>query len=238
MHQVHENAPHPFSRPFDPDSFERGLRDIARRAPFRFPSKDVPAHFKQSSVLLCFWREEADVRVLLTKRAASLRGHPGQMSFPGGRLEDGESFTQAALRETEEEVNLARDHVEVLGRLDDAWSGAGHLLVPIVGWLDQEPSLRASPDEVEAIHTPPLSGFFSQDAYRLESREHAGGQFFNPTLRWSDAEVYGLSADLLIEAVQYALGLSEPHGPGRLDNLRRFFSNPGTESTGTKEKDS
>ena len=99
------------------------------RVPFEFPRKAVPAHFKRSSVLICFWREADDVRVLLTKRAASLRGHPGQMSFPGGRLEEGEDWVEAALRESEEEVALARDRVEVLGRLDDAWTEPGHQAV-------------------------------------------------------------------------------------------------------------
>lgn len=137
MSEQHKKPPHPFTLAFDPEAFEAGLRGLARRAPFEFPRTAVPTHFKHSSVLICFWRGAAGLHVLLTKRAASLRGHPGQMSFPGGRLEEGETWTEAALRETEEEVGLSRDRVEVLGRLDDAWSGAGHLIVPIVGWLDR-----------------------------------------------------------------------------------------------------
>jgi 8-oxo-dGTP pyrophosphatase MutT (NUDIX family) len=227
LSEQHKKPPHPFTIAFDPKAFEAGLRGLARRAPFEFPRTAVPTHFKHSSVLVCFWRGAEDLHVLLTKRAASLRGHPGQMSFPGGQLEEGETWTEAALRETEEEVGLSRDRVEVLGRLDDAWSGAGHLIVPIVGWLDRPPALVANPSEVETIHTPNVSGFFADDAYSLESRHFEGTRYENPTLHWEEAEVYGLSADLLIETIQYALGFEAPHGPGRLRNLKSYLNKEG-----------
>ena len=144
--------------------------------------------------------------------------HPFARPFEANAFESG-------LRELADRTpfEFPREQVEVLGRLDDAWSGAGHLLVPIVGWLNEAPQLRANPAEVEAIHSPRVSGFFAPEAYSLESNSVNGVDYFNPTLRWEDAQVYGLSADLLIEVVQYALGLPVPHGPGRLDNLRTYY---------------
>jgi 8-oxo-dGTP pyrophosphatase MutT (NUDIX family) len=214
---------HPFSRRFDALDFETRLRTIDRREPFQFPRETVPAHFKRSSVLICFWREDTDLRVLLTKRAESLRGHPGQMSFPGGRLEDGEDWVAAALRETEEEVGIPRTQVEVLGRLDDAWSGAGHLLVPIVGWLDARPSFVANPDEVDTIHTPSVSGLLHPAVYSVDEADLGGEIYYNSTLRWEEGSVIGLSSDLLIEAIQWATGLEAPHGPGRLASLKSWL---------------
>ena len=167
------------------------------------------------------------MRVLLTERAASLRRHPGQMSFPGGRLEPGEDWVDGALRETEEEVGLARERIEVLGRLDDAWSGSGHLLVPIVGWLAEEPFLRPQPAEVERVHTPRVGDLFSPEVFTRRSVELAGDRYYTSTFRWrargSESRVVGLSTDLLIEAIQWGIGIEAPHGPGRLDSLASWL---------------
>ena len=96
------------------------------------------------------------------------------MAFPGGRLEDGEDWLEAALRETEEEVGLDRGCVEVLGRLDDAWSGSRYQLVPIVGWIDTLPELTLSPDEVASIHTPGLSQLLDPAVFSREGAELDG----------------------------------------------------------------
>jgi 8-oxo-dGTP pyrophosphatase MutT (NUDIX family) len=213
----------PFPLPFDVNEFEQRLRALHRRKPFLFPREAVPDHFRHSSVLICFWREESDLRVLLTKRAATLRGHPGQMSFPGGKLEDGEDWIAGALRETEEEVGIPTDRIEVLGRLDDAWSGAGHLLVPVVGWLAARPRFAANPDEVETVHTPSVASLFAPEVYTLEEANLGGEIYYNSTLRWEEGSVFGLSSDLLIEAMQWASGFESAHGPERLSSLRSWL---------------
>ena len=163
--------------------------------------------------------------MLFTKRAATLRGHPGQMSFPGGRLEEGEDWADAALRETEEEVGIARESIEVLGRLDDAWSGAGHLIVPIVGWLDDAPSYLPNPAEVEEIHAPSVVGLFEPEAFSREEKRYGEDVFYNPILSWAGGRVFGLSTDLLIEAMQWGIGIDEAHGPSRLVSLRSYLRN-------------
>ena len=212
--------PHPFRNPFDANHFEQRLRQLARRDPFVFPEAEVPADFRRSSVLICFWRETTDLRVILTKRAATLSGHPGQMSFPGGKLDPDEAWSDAALRETEEEVGIPRENIEVLGRLDDAWSGAGHLLVPIVGWLDRVPSFAPNPAEVEEVHTPSVMGLMQRSAYSQENVKVGDRTYHNQILRWENGRVYGLSTDLLVEALEWASGIDLQHGPERLDRLR------------------
>ena len=214
---------HPFSGRFDADAIEARLRALDRRKPYRFPTDLVPAHFRRSSVLLCFWRDADDLRVLFTKRAQTLSGHAGQMSFPGGQLEEGESWTAAALRETEEEVGIARDRIEVLGRLDDAWSGAGHRIAPIVGWLDEAPVCVPNPAEVEEIHMPGIAGFFDPSAFSQVESTVGESRFSNPVLSWEGGSVFGLSTDLLIEAIGWGLGSDDEHGPRRLEWLRLFL---------------
>jgi 8-oxo-dGTP pyrophosphatase MutT (NUDIX family) len=101
--------------------------------------------------------------VLLTKRTAHLAKHAGQVSFPGGRIDPGDgSPEQAALREAEEELGLARHHVELLGRLGDYVTGTGYRVTPVLGLLPQGADLAdlglvPSPDEVEEVFALPLS---------------------------------------------------------------------------------
>ena len=230
--------PYPFaahSDRFDADHFERRLRQLQHRTPFEFPADAIPRDFRRSSVLIAFWREPdlkvagpaGDLRVLLTKRAETLSGHPGQMSFPGGRLEPGETWVEAALRETEEEVGITRTSIEVLGRLDDAWSGAGHHLVPVVGWLGAPPRCEPNPAEVSAVHTPRISALMAPSAYFEEERSVGDQTFVNPILRWPEDELFGLSTDLLIEALLWAAASQEAAptsaGRSRLESLHGFL---------------
>ena len=101
--------------------------------------------------------------VLLTKRTAHLNEHAGQVSFPGGRIDPEDASPEhAALREAEEEVGLARHHVEVLGRLGDYVTGTGYRVIPVLGLLPDgaelgDLGLVVSPHEVEAVFALPLS---------------------------------------------------------------------------------
>lgn len=101
--------------------------------------------------------------VLLTKRTAHLAKHPGQVSFPGGRVDpDDASPEHAALREAREEVGLAPQDVELLGRLDDYVTGTGYCVTPVLGLLPQGRELAdlrliPSPDEVAHVFALPLS---------------------------------------------------------------------------------
>lgn len=217
-----ESYARPASSPFDADRFESRLRELAARDPFRFPKAEIPDHFRRSSVLICFWREDAALRVILTKRAETLSGHPGQMSFPGGKLEPGEAFAAAAVRETEEEVGIPRRAIDVLGRLDDAWSGAGHLLVPIVGWLHAAPVFEPNPAEVSEIHTPSVRELMFERAYAEEEKQLGPIRFTNSILRWDDGHLFGLSTDLLIETLRWAAGVESGAGRTRLESLRAF----------------
>ncbi len=222
-----DRSGHPFGEGevggFDAEAFESRLRGLDEASVLSFPDDAVPEDFKRSAVLLPFWREGDDVAVLMTKRAATLRGHPGMMAFPGGRLEDGESWVEGALRETEEEVGIPRDGVEVLGRLDDAWSGSRHRLVPIVGWLPERPRFVASPDEVASVHTPLVSTLVRPESWSRTAIPLGDYVHYDATIEWADDHVYGLSADLLVEALLRGFGQPTRNGHGRLESLRAWL---------------
>jgi len=89
---------------------------------------------------------------LLTKRTPRLRAHAGQWALPGGRCDEGETLTQTALRELEEELGLTIPPADVLGVLDDYVSRSGYAIAPVVVWLEDTSAMRPNPDEVASVH--------------------------------------------------------------------------------------
>jgi 8-oxo-dGTP pyrophosphatase MutT (NUDIX family) len=136
----------------------------------------LAAHsLRDAAVLVAFYEEAGDVHVVLTRRSENLRSHSGQVAFPGGRIDAGESAIQAALREAYEEVDLDPEVVEVLGLGQKvAIMGGGSMVQPVFARLSRPPRLLASPDEVTEIFHVPLSALLRSGAYR-EDRWPGGG---------------------------------------------------------------
>ena len=132
------------------------------------PGADVSGIQDQRS-----WSDQA--ALLLTRRAATLRHHPGQWAFPGGRVEAGESLVEAALREMHEEVGVAVSATSVLGCLDDFVTRSGFAMTPVVVWGGSGLTTRSDSAEVASVHRIPLSEFCRNDAPRLsytDSSDH------------------------------------------------------------------
>ena len=102
--------------------------------------------------------------VVLTRRTATLRNHPGQWALPGGRMEAGERLQETVLRELEEEVGLRLGEERILGRLDDYSTRSGFTITPLVVWGGSDVTMAANPDEVASIHRIPLAEFLRDDA--------------------------------------------------------------------------
>jgi 8-oxo-dGTP pyrophosphatase MutT (NUDIX family) len=111
-----------------------------------------------AAVLMPILRREQGLTLLLTQRTAHLHDHAGQVSLPGGRVDDTDtSAIETALRETEEEVGLDRRHIEVLGTLPDYVTGTGFCVTPVVAIVQPPFELKADPFEVAEIFEVPLS---------------------------------------------------------------------------------
>ena len=102
--------------------------------------------------------------IVLTRRAATMRAHAGQWALPGGRVDEGETPEQTALRELEEEVGLRLDANAVLGRLDDYATRSGYAITPVVFWGGAVPRFQPNPDEVGSVHRIPVQEFMRDDA--------------------------------------------------------------------------
>ena len=112
---------------------------------------------------------DGEAALLMTRRAASLRAHAGQWALPGGRIDQGESPEDAALRELREEVAMDLPPQAVLGRLDDYVTRSGFLITPIVVWAGPTASPVPNPAEVSSIHLVPLTVLDHPDVPRLLS---------------------------------------------------------------------
>ncbi|MGE5649009.1 CoA pyrophosphatase [Noviherbaspirillum sp. UKPF54] len=111
-----------------------------------------------ASVLLPIIARDGGLTLLLTQRTAHLNDHAGQVSLPGGRMDEIDtSAIETALRETEEEVGLHRRHIEVLGTLPDYITGTGFRVTPVVSLVQPPFELRADPFEVAEIFEVPLA---------------------------------------------------------------------------------
>lgn len=126
--------------------------EVADEARFR------AAEPTRASVLVPLVQREGGLTILFTERTANLSSHAGQISFPGGRHElSDRSPVDTALRETEEEVGLARRHVDVLGLLPEYHTGTGYRVTPVVALVAPPFELRADPAEVAEIFEVPLA---------------------------------------------------------------------------------
>lgn len=153
-----------------------------------------------AAVLVPLVERPEGLAVMLTQRTAHLAHHPGQISFPGGRLEpeDKGDFAICALRETEEETGLARNLVRLLGRLDDYVTGTGFVITPLVGIID--PPFTLSPDsfEVAEVFEVPLAFVLDQANHSLQSREVKGRQRPFWALTWENRLIWGATAGILV----------------------------------------
>ncbi len=109
--------------------------------------------------------------VLLTRRSARLRNHPGQWALPGGSIDDSESPEQAALRELHEEVGLRLEESAILGRLDDFVTRSGFAITPVVVWAGEARELEPNACEVADVHRIPVNEFMRADAPWLDPIE-------------------------------------------------------------------
>lgn len=179
-------------------------RVVARGEPR--PLDPVPLDARASAVLIALWEGAAGAEVLLTKRSWELRNHRGEVSFPGGRLDPGETPVQAALREAQEEVGLDPRSVEVIGALDDiATVASGSWITPIVARLDARPDVSPTSPEVERVLHVPLAELCRADTYRQEL-------WWRPPKEWTihffeldDETIWGATGRLLVQLLTLTL---------------------------------
>jgi 8-oxo-dGTP pyrophosphatase MutT (NUDIX family) len=177
-----------------------------------FRAADKRTAYRPAAVLVpLVEREElGGLSVLLTRRTAHLRHHAGQISFPGGRVEQGDTGpTHTALRETQEELGLPPDRVEVLGHLDDYTTGTSFRITPVVGLVHQPFELVPDSFEVEEVFELPLAHLFDAGNLQRNSILHDGRLHDYYAIPYRQHYVWGATAAMLINLCRY---LAEEQG--------------------------
>jgi 8-oxo-dGTP pyrophosphatase MutT (NUDIX family) len=155
---------------------------------------------KRAGVLVPLVQRGDALTVLLTQRTAHLQHHAGQISFPGGRAEESDSsLIETALRETEEEIGLARRHVEIVGVLPEHVTGTGYRVRPVVGIVSPPFDLAADPNEVAEIFEVPLAFLMNganHERRSIELPEGAGRRSFY-AMPYEGYFIWGATAAML-----------------------------------------
>ena len=152
---------------------------------------------RQAAVLVPVIDYGDKLHILFTERAAHLRHHPGQISFPGGRIEAGETSQAAALREAEEEIGLLPSAVELLGRLPRQNTSTGFIIQPWIGLLAPHTDWVLQADEVASIFEVPLNHFLSEQNRHQFSLRLRGKLQHLYAMPYQDKFIWGATAAIL-----------------------------------------
>jgi 8-oxo-dGTP pyrophosphatase MutT (NUDIX family) len=172
----------------------------------------IPAATMRAAVLIPVIDRGDDLTVLLTLRADDLKHHAGQISFPGGRVEAGDADAVAtALRETEEEIGLRREFVEVLGRLPDHAVITGYRVTPVVGLVRLGFELVLDPTEVAGTFEAPLRHLLDPSMHARRKRKIAGEEIETFDLPWGSFHIWGATAGMLL-TLREVLGEANSRG--------------------------
>lgn len=155
-------------------------------------------HNREAAVLVPIVKREGGLTVLFTKRTEHLSNHPGQISFPGGHIEDhDETPEHAALRETEEEVGLPHDYIQVIGRLNGYITRTGFHVVPVVGVVDVPFPVTPDPHEVAEVFEVPLAFLMDPANHQKCSRIFMGKQRHFWAMPYKDYYIWGATAGMI-----------------------------------------
>ncbi len=165
-----------------------------------------------SAVLAPLYEAEGDVHLLFTLRSSKVHDHKGQISFPGGKREEGETSLECALRETEEEIGIHPQDVDIIGKLDEVPVISNHVITPYVGIVPYPHTLTVNPDEIERVIPLPLEGFFDPAIYHLQLTPFMGRNVPVHFFRFPEATVWGATARIVVKLLSTAYGfLPEPY---------------------------
>lgn len=223
MNQVQRGGPQRIPRP---DNWTPGnpapwlhatdvdLDTLERRLLTRTPGYQqtgAPPPKRHSAVLIALY-SDPEPTVVLTRRTQQMRAHSGEVSFPGGGQDPGESLWDTACREAREEIQLDTTLARRIGELDHLTTVSSQArIVPYVARLSQPPSMTANPDEVDEILLVSLSELLLPEVYREERWQWPGSNQQRPIYFFDlfGDTVWGATANLLRQLLVTALGLPE-----------------------------
>ncbi|WP_322097238.1 CoA pyrophosphatase [Pelagibius sp. Alg239-R121] len=157
----------------------------------------------QAAVLIPIVERSEGLTVLLTKRTAHLHDHAGQISFPGGRVDPGDNGPEStALRETEEEIGLAREHIRLVGQLDTYVTRTGFEISPLVGLVRPPFDLKPDDFEVAEVFEVPLGFILDPASQQRQSRMFQGALRHFYVFPYDNYYIWGATAGMLVNLTE------------------------------------
>ena len=188
---------------FDPQRLRQCLLPVPGRTRFVGDDGTTAEPLVPAAVLFPIIMHDGSPSVLLTQRTDDLKHHPGQISFPGGRVEVGDfSPADTALREAWEEIGLPASRVEVLGYLPDYRTGTGYRITPVVGLVSPPFALNPDPGEVAEAFEVPLSFLLDTANHREYEREYQGQLRRYFAMPYDRYFIWGATAGIIVSLTQ------------------------------------
>ncbi len=176
-------------------NLRKGSSDFDLNPQFR---PDQSVELRNAAVLLPFLQKDGDLFVILTKRSAALRHHPGQIAFPGGKQDPGDAdLVVTALREAEEEIGLARSNVTALTTLPPHETVTGFLVTPVIGKVCRDFTIRPEAGEVDEVFTVPYAFLARPENFSVQFRIWQGHRRAYYTVPWGPYYIWGATARIL-----------------------------------------
>ncbi|MBL8514449.1 MAG: CoA pyrophosphatase [Betaproteobacteria bacterium] len=179
------------------DSGDYGFADDGESA-LRSSAADLKT-LKPAAVLVLFIERQHGPSVLFTQRTAHLTDHAGQISFPGGRVEEGDAHVAAtALRETAEETGIDVSGIDIVGELPCYTTGTGYRITPVVGWAPPVDAYRPDPTEVAECFEVPARFLTDTRNHRVEQAMYKGRMRSYYAIPYMHRYIWGATAGMLV----------------------------------------
>ena len=178
---------------------DRIRRTLSSRRREEIPSGPVPA-----AVLVPLYVKNRELYLLFTKRSEDLNHHAGEISFPGGVCNPEEHSSDAALRETWEEIGIDPARIEILGALDDVYSIHNYKVSPYIGFISEKPVLKLNRLEIDKIIEVPISHLLDPSCFRIEEWGWKGRNYPVYFYSYHDDEIWGMTAEIVMNFLDVA----------------------------------
>lgn len=162
----------------------------------RSDARFAPAEVRPAAVLIAV-TERPWPGVLLTHRPIDMRSHPGQVAFPGGKLDPGENAVEAALREAHEELSIHPSHVRVIGASDRFITGSGFDVTPVLGIVPPDLPITPNPQEVADWFEAPLRFVLDPANHEHKEGEFRGRRRNYIEINWQQHRIWGVTAAII-----------------------------------------
>ena len=184
------------NEPLDREEIRRRLGTVCRPPEEYGP---VPAPWRPAAVLIGLLDGPGGPSIILTQRTEDLEHHPGQISFPGGKIELGDARPEdAALREAFEEIGLPPGKVELLGCLPPHDTVSNFRVYPFVGWIEPPVVYRMDQREVAAVFEVPLAFVLDPENHRFDSLVVGGVKHTFYVIEYEERRIWGATAGMLV----------------------------------------